>query len=170
MQPQQRPFPIGTIRPADVDRSRVVDLLAGAFAEGRLDGAEHRRRVEAALRAHSYAELGALVADLPAGRFLVPSVPFADRPFPLPALVPAGAGHDVDGYALASLLCAVLAPVVLLLASPAAVVLGHIAMHRIGSTGGSSRSMAIAGIVIGYLEVAVAARLLLGYFIPGLPL
>lgn len=157
------------MRPSDLDRSRVVDLLAGAFAEGRLDGVEHQRRVDAALRAHSYAELGALVGDLPAGRFLVPAVPFAHQPLAPPAPLNPTA-YDVDGYALAALLCAVLAPVVLLLASPAAVVLGHLAMHRIGATRGSSRSMAVAAIIIGYLEVAVAARIIAGYFIPGLPL
>jgi Domain of unknown function (DUF1707) len=54
------------IRAADSDRERVADRLRDAAAEGRLDSEELEERLERALRARTYAELEALMADLPA--------------------------------------------------------------------------------------------------------
>jgi uncharacterized protein DUF1707/2TM domain-containing protein len=54
------------LRAADADRERAADRLRNAAAEGRLSAAELEDRVEAALGAQTYAELEALLADLPA--------------------------------------------------------------------------------------------------------
>jgi hypothetical protein len=53
------------LRAADVDRERIADRLRVAAGEGRLDAAELEERLERALSAQTYAELDALVGDLP---------------------------------------------------------------------------------------------------------
>ncbi|MER7953771.1 DUF1707 domain-containing protein [Streptomyces sp. NPDC096030] len=54
------------VRVSDADRDRALGILAAALAEGRLDAPEHTSRVQAALRARTSDDLGALTADLPA--------------------------------------------------------------------------------------------------------
>ncbi|MGD9525928.1 DUF1707 SHOCT-like domain-containing protein [Pseudonocardia sp.] len=51
-------------RARDADRSSVCSALDAAFADGQLDGAEHRERTAAALRARTLGELRGLVEDL----------------------------------------------------------------------------------------------------------
>jgi Domain of unknown function (DUF1707) len=53
------------IRAADSDRERIADRLRDAAAEGRLEANELEERLERAFSARTYAELDALVADLP---------------------------------------------------------------------------------------------------------
>lgn len=52
---------------ANVDRERAIGVLQGGFAEGRLTKAEYDDRTARVYAARTYGELGALVADLPAG-------------------------------------------------------------------------------------------------------
>jgi hypothetical protein len=54
-----------TIRASDADRDSVVDRLRTASAEGRLAAHELEHRVSTALKAKTYGELDATVADLP---------------------------------------------------------------------------------------------------------
>jgi hypothetical protein len=54
-----------TIRAADNDRQAIVEQLARAQAEGRLDLAEFDDRVHRAWMAQTYADLAVLIADLP---------------------------------------------------------------------------------------------------------
>jgi hypothetical protein len=54
-----------TIRASDADRDSVVDRLRTAAAEGRLAAHELEHRVSTALKAKTYGELDATVADLP---------------------------------------------------------------------------------------------------------
>ena len=58
----------GHLRASHADRARVTDVLKGAFGEGRLTRDELDARVGQASIARTYAELGTLTADLPAGR------------------------------------------------------------------------------------------------------
>jgi hypothetical protein len=53
------------LRASDADRERVADILRDAFAEGRLDVAEHAERIEAVYAAKTFAELAPLTRDLP---------------------------------------------------------------------------------------------------------
>src|SRR5579863_2256138 len=76
----------GTMRAADVDRDRTVDLLGRAFSEGRLSKDEYEARTESALSARTYADLDQVVADLPVMR---------------PAVVPSAG--KTNGFAIASL-------------------------------------------------------------------
>jgi hypothetical protein len=61
-----------TLRASDADREHVAQTLGQAFAEGRLDAAEHSERLELAYAARTIGQLRPLVADLPA-EFAPPS-------------------------------------------------------------------------------------------------
>lgn len=58
----------GTLRASDADRDQIIDRLRNASAEGRLAAHEFEHRVTATLKARTYAELDATVADLPGHR------------------------------------------------------------------------------------------------------
>lgn len=57
-------MPSSRTRARDADRDALCKALDAAFADGQLDGAEHRERTAAALRARTLAELRVLVEDL----------------------------------------------------------------------------------------------------------
>jgi uncharacterized protein DUF1707 len=61
-----------TLRASDADRERVIERLRQAAAEGRLLTEELEQRLEAALSARTYAQLDAVIADLPGRRLLAP--------------------------------------------------------------------------------------------------
>ncbi|MET1074454.1 MAG: DUF1707 domain-containing protein [Umezawaea sp.] len=83
-----------TLRAADNDREAVVEQLARAQAEGRLDLAEFDERVRLVWVAQTYADLAVLTADLPPDR---PIVPVSTRPrvsaYQHPAYQPASYQH-----------------------------------------------------------------------------
>jgi hypothetical protein len=56
----------GHLRAAHADREHVIDLLKAAFVQDRLTKDELDARTGQALTARTYAELGALTADIPA--------------------------------------------------------------------------------------------------------
>lgn len=65
MTPARKP---SDLRASDVDRERVVAVLAEAASDGRLSLEEHSERVQRAYRARTLGELAALTRDLvPAG-------------------------------------------------------------------------------------------------------
>jgi hypothetical protein len=70
-------------RAADADRQAVADRLRRAHDEGRLGFAEYDDRLARAYAAVTYADLDALVADLPSDRPPAPPAP-ASRPARLP--------------------------------------------------------------------------------------
>jgi hypothetical protein len=72
------------MRASDADRERVADRLRRATAEGRLLAEELEERLATALRARTYGELDALVADLP--REPAPRRELAGLPRPAVAL------------------------------------------------------------------------------------
>lgn len=55
----------GTLRASDSDRDQIVDRLQRAATEGRIAAEELEQRVGSALKARTYNELDATVADLP---------------------------------------------------------------------------------------------------------
>lgn len=57
-------MPSSRTRARDADRDALCTALDAAFAEGQLDGTEHRERTTAALRATTLGELRALAEDL----------------------------------------------------------------------------------------------------------
>ena len=56
------------LRASDADREHVAERLRDAAAEGRLLAEELEQRLASALRARTYGELDAVVADLPTNR------------------------------------------------------------------------------------------------------
>lgn len=133
---------------SDAERERAIDALKNGFCEGRLDREEYEERMDAACRARTYAELAALLRDLPRSSA------------PVPAFAAAVAGAPWSGrenaLAAASLLCG-LTGLVLVVPLPAAIVLGHRARGRIrgsggsGGSGGNVETAATVGAALGYL-------------------
>jgi hypothetical protein len=58
---------LGYLRASDADRERVIDTLKVAFIQGRLTKGELDVELGHALAARTYAELGAVIAGIPAG-------------------------------------------------------------------------------------------------------
>lgn len=57
----------GALRASDADRERVAQQLRQALSEGRLLTEEFEQRLEASFSARTYAQLDAVLADLPRG-------------------------------------------------------------------------------------------------------
>ena len=85
------------MRASDADRERIVSLLHTAATEGRIGSDELEQRVSVALKARTYGELDALIADIPASRASTRS----RRDRPIPARV-GGVAARGGGWALAA--------------------------------------------------------------------
>jgi hypothetical protein len=57
--------PSGSLRVSDAERNAVADKLSTHFADGRLDEAEFKERLDAAMGAKTQADLSGLFDDLP---------------------------------------------------------------------------------------------------------
>src|SRR6266704_6092210 len=102
------PMPGGhwSMRSSTADRERAIDVLKAAFAEGRLSREEFEQRAGQAYRSRTYAELGALTADLPAGPLGAvppPPSPYAPPPYPV-----AASRRRVNSLAVAALVCSLI--------------------------------------------------------------
>jgi uncharacterized protein DUF4190/uncharacterized protein DUF1707 len=147
---EQMPFepPTPGLRASDSDREATVARLHQAATEGRLDADELEERITAAYAARFCTDLDGLTADV------TPPAPSMRRAGP-PVFV--GPTRRTNGLAIASLVTGVLW--MWWFGSVVAVVLGHVALKQINASGGrqSGRGMAIAGLVLGYLGIIVAA-------------
>ena len=65
----------GAMRASDRDRERAAGVLSDAYAAGRLDLAELRRRAAAVYSARTWCQLRDLTADLPEGQVLARAAP-----------------------------------------------------------------------------------------------
>jgi hypothetical protein len=63
----------GSLRASDADRDQIIERLRKAATEGRIASEELEQRVSLALKARTYGELDATVADLPGDRERRPS-------------------------------------------------------------------------------------------------
>jgi uncharacterized protein DUF4190/uncharacterized protein DUF1707 len=133
------------LRTATVDRDRVVDLLTKAFAEGRLTQEEHEARVGRAMSAATFADLDAVVADLP-----------GDGPLTPP---------QTNQLAIASFVAGVGQVVFWILATIPAIILGHMARRQIRRTGEQGSGMALAGLILGWAGLALQVLLLVGFIL-----
>jgi Domain of unknown function (DUF1707)/Domain of unknown function (DUF4190) len=131
------------MRVSTVDRDRAVEVLAKAYTEGRLTKDEHDTRVEQAMTASTFADLDAVVADLPSYS------PPACRP-PAPPVAP-----GTNALAVASLACGIAQVMVGPLGTIPAIVLGHLARHQIRRTGEGWTAVALAGLLIIVSSVAM---------------
>jgi hypothetical protein len=128
------------LRAATADRDRAADLLNAAYAEGRLSKDEHEARLARVMSAATFAELDAVVADLPGGRPPAPPAP-----------------PKTNSMAIASLLCGVGQVMFWPLITIPAIVLGHVARRQIRQTGEEGSGLALAGLVLGYIGAGVVA-------------
>jgi Flp pilus assembly protein TadB len=110
-----------SMRISDSERSEAADMLSRHYGDGRLDEAEFNQRLDQAMRAKTYSDLGGLFEDLPRTETEAaeaPRVPAArrghhhpSRLFLMVALVIAAAvvaGHAVVWFATAWIWLAVL--------------------------------------------------------------
>ena len=106
------------LRASHADREQVIDVLKAAFVQGHLAKDEFDLRVGQVLASRTYADLGALTADIPAGlvRAHPPTVP---APAQGHALVGANA-RARDRAIVATAIFGGLAWVIALFAGPAA--------------------------------------------------
>jgi len=78
-----------TLRVGDHERDAVAELLRHEHVKGRLDEVEFQQRLDACLVAKTYANLDALIADLPSAEPPRPRQPIVWPPRPWPiGLVP----------------------------------------------------------------------------------
>ena len=129
------------MRASTADRDRAVELLTRAYSEGRLDKDEHDARVERAMTAATFAELDAVVIDLPGAGPVAP-VPSAPPQF-----------ARTNSLAVTSLVCGIAQMMFGPLATVPAVVCGHMARHQIRRTGEQGAGMALAGLILGWIGV-----------------
>jgi hypothetical protein len=133
------------MRASTEDRDRAVELLTRAYTEGRLTKDEHDARVERAMTAATFAELDAVVIDLPGAGPIAP-VPPAPPQF-----------ARTNSLAITSLVCGIAQMMFGPLATVPAVVCGHMARHQIRRTGEQGAGMALAGLILGWIGVGFTA-------------
>jgi hypothetical protein len=135
------------MRASTADRDRAVELLTRAYTEGRLDKDEHEARVERAMTASTFAELDAVVIDLPGG-------PAAPPPLAAPAA-------RTNSLAITSLICGIAQFMFGPLATITAVVCGHVARSQIRRTGEQGAGMALAGLILGWVGIGLTVLVLI---------
>jgi hypothetical protein len=129
-----------------VDREHAVEFLKTAYADGRLSKDEYDTRMGQALDARTYADLDALITDLPGARPPIPPAP-----------------PRTNGFAIAALACGIAQFVGFwLLGTIPAVVFGHIARRQIRQTGEQGAGLAMAGLVLGWVGVALSVLVAVG--------
>jgi hypothetical protein len=142
----------GSMRATDADRDQAGTVLQTAYSEGRLSWPEFDARSTALVKAQTYDQLTALTADLPAR---APGQPPQSYPYP-PQGYPAARG--TNGMAIAAMICGIAQFFGFwLLGTIPAVVLGHIARRQIRQTGEQGDGMALAGLILGYVGLALSA-------------
>lgn len=135
--------PRSRMRAADTDRESVAERLRSAHAEGRLDLTEYDGRVQQAWTARTYGELDALTADLPETHAAVAKV-----------------RRRINGFAVASVVLGVIW--IFWIGSILALAFGYIARKQISDRDERGVGLATAGIVLGWVGVALLIFLFLG--------
>lgn len=139
------------MRACDEDRERTADLLRNAFVEGRLSQDELDERLGKVYTSRTYADLAEQTTDLPVQRQLpVLRPPLAQRP------------PGTNGMAIGSFVCAVLELFTFGVTSVPAVILGHSARRQIRRSGQQGDGLAITGLILGWLGIAMFVLVVLG--------
>ena len=149
---------------ADADRERATDVLKAGFAEGRLNRAEHGDRTARVYAARTYGELGALIAELPAGPLGGPAR-YAGTGYPPRQM----AQPATNSVAVAALACGIGEFLTLGLTAIPAIVLGHAARRQVRKTGQRGDGMALAGLTLGLIGLltAIIAGLIIAASVSG---
>jgi hypothetical protein len=129
----------GQLRASDADRERAAEVLKTGFAEGRLSKEEYDDHLNWVYAARTNADLMAVTSQLPGGGAALYAEPRTPRTNPL---------------AVGSLACGVAVIFFGLTAIPA-VVLGHMARQQIRRTGEAGDTLAVIGLVLGWIAVTL---------------
>jgi hypothetical protein len=152
------------LRASDADREAVAERLRVASVDGRIDSEELEQRLSQVYAARWVGELDRIVADVVPPPPPAPPAPVAPPPYAYPQ---AYAGYQpapsMNGLAVASLVASFFW--VAWFGSFLAVVFGHIALSQIKQSGGrqTGYGVAVAGLVLGYIELAFLALWVLVY-------
>jgi Domain of unknown function (DUF1707)/Domain of unknown function (DUF4190) len=148
--------PLG-VRAANADRERAIDVLKAGFAEGRLTKAEYDDRAARVYASRTYGELGPLIADLPAGPLGGPLI--GSPPYPVAWYQPRS---PLNSTAVASLTCGIAVFPTMGLTGIPAIVLGHRARREMRTAGQRGDGLALAGMILGWIGVALTAVFIVG--------
>lgn len=141
------------MRASDNDRERAADVLKAALAEGRLSYDEHSTRLNEVMTSRTYGELVQVTSDLPGGLGNHPA-PVANtwqQQQPPPGYAPR---REPEQLAVASLVLGILGFFTGITAIPA-VITGHLALSRIKRNKSDGHGMAVAGLAMGYIAIAI---------------
>jgi hypothetical protein len=150
------------------DRERAIDVLKAGFAEGRLTLAEHNERAALVFAARTYDELAAPLAGLPAGPAdavmcgAAAGYPHAGAGYPHAGMP---APRMINSLAVAALICGLAELPTLGLSALPAVVLGARARHQIRETGQRGEGLAVTGLVLGWIAIALFSGAVLAVII-----
>jgi Domain of unknown function (DUF4190)/Domain of unknown function (DUF1707) len=139
----------GSMRATDADRENVRQILQDAHAQGRLSWDEFDSRTTTLLNAQTYGQLAELTSDLPS------RIPAAQPQVYQPG--PYGVQRPTNGMAIAALICGVCQIFFWFVAGIPAIVLGHMARRQIRQTGEAGDGMALTGMILGYIGLALTA-------------
>lgn len=138
----------GNFGPATrADRENVQSVLHRAYAEGRLSQADYENRSAELDGAQTREQLAGLTADLPGPAWGAPPPGYYAGP---------PAGRRTNQLAIAALICGIAQVAFGFLTGIAAIVLGHIARRQIRETGEDGAGMALAGLILGYVGIALS--------------
>jgi uncharacterized membrane protein len=133
----------GPMRATDADRENVHAALRAAYADGRLTWDEFDTRSSELVVAKTYDQLAVLTRDLRK------PVPYQPQTYPL------GVRPQTNHLAGISLGFGIGQVAFPFFGAIIAVVCGHVARIQIRKTSEQGDSMAVAGLVLGYLGIAV---------------
>jgi hypothetical protein len=136
----------GPWRATDADRDKVHTLLQSAYADGRLTWDEFDSRSTQLMAAKTYDQLAAISADLRIP--VLTGSPAVYRPT-------FGVRPRTNQLAIVSLTCGVGQMFFWLLATIPAIVCGHVARSQIRKTGEDGAGLALAGLILGYIGLAI---------------
>lgn len=139
----------GSMRATDADRENVRQILQDAHAQGRLSWDEFDSRTTTLLSAQTYGQLAELTSDLPSRIPAAPPQVYQPGPY--------GAQRPTNGMAIAALICGVCQIFFWFVAGIPAIVLGHMARKQIRQTGEAGDGMALTGMILGYIGLALTA-------------
>jgi Domain of unknown function (DUF1707)/Domain of unknown function (DUF4190) len=134
----------GRMRATDADRDNVHAVLKSAYADGRLTWDEFDTRSTMLVEAKTYDQLACLTTDLQR------PVPYQPQRFPV--LPGQGRTNPLAACSLAFGIGQIFLP---FLGAVVAVVCGHLARRQIRKDGDQGDAMAVAGLVLGYIGVAI---------------
>jgi uncharacterized membrane protein len=133
------------LRASDADRERAAEVLKSGYADGRLTKEEYDVHLNQVYEARTNADLMSVTSQLPGGGVAL----YAPEPPPRTNL------PHTNPLAVAALVCGIGQFFTLGLGTIPAVILGHMSHRQIRRTGEQGRGMATAGLVLGWIGVAL---------------